>query len=203
MTASPDWASASDSALLRACKRRPPDRAAWDECWRRFFPKILLESYRQGRAHFSWLDRDDLDDVAQEAFLRLIDALPRLKKPGSFPAFLQGIVHNLVLDAQRRKAKQRHRSVAIDALSAEILEKLRKAPAPAGRTEPEYDLRRIESMLADLSPKGRLVIMLILSGKKRSEIARELGIKPASVTVLRHRAIQDLRQHLHIERSRL
>jgi len=45
-------------------------------------------------------DRNAAEDMVQEAFLRLPDALPRIQQPERAVAYLRSIVLNLARDAQ-------------------------------------------------------------------------------------------------------
>jgi RNA polymerase sigma-70 factor (ECF subfamily) len=47
-------------------------------------------------------DRNAAEDMVQEAFLRLLDALPRIRQPERAAAYLRSIVLNLARDHNRR-----------------------------------------------------------------------------------------------------
>jgi RNA polymerase sigma factor (sigma-70 family) len=47
-------------------------------------------------------DRNAAEDMVQEAFLRLMDALPRIQQPERSAAYLRSIVLNLARDHNRR-----------------------------------------------------------------------------------------------------
>src|SRR6476659_3207516 len=58
-------------------------------------------------------DRNAAEDMVQEAFLRLLDALPRIRQPERAAAYLRSIVLNLARDHNRRRLLSlRHRSPA-------------------------------------------------------------------------------------------
>src|SRR5258705_1850332 len=58
-------------------------------------------------------DRNAAEDMVQEAFLRLLDALPKIRQPERAPAYLRSIVLNLARDHNRRGlVSLRHRLAA-------------------------------------------------------------------------------------------
>ena len=56
------------------------------------------------------------------------------------------------------------------------------------------DADRLESCLARLGARERVVVLMTFYGEKTaSEVGRELGVKEGNVRVIRHRAIERLR----------
>jgi RNA polymerase sigma-70 factor (sigma-E family) len=69
-------------------------------------------------------DRNAAEDMVQEAFLRLLDALPRIRQPERAAAYLRSIVLNLARDHNRRGlVSLRHRLPAEDS-AVSIVDKI-------------------------------------------------------------------------------
>jgi RNA polymerase sigma-70 factor (ECF subfamily) len=113
-------------------------------------------------------DREEAEDVAQEAFVRAYQSLPRLRLGGSWEAWMMRIVRNLCHDALRRKRLRRTEPVeaAVD--------------VPAGGADP----RRVELMeaLGALPEKYRLPLtMHYLSGCTYRQVAVALDLPESTV----------------------
>jgi len=120
-------------------------------------------------------NRDDAEDAAQEAFVRLLDANPRNPR-----AWLYTVASNLARDRTRRLSRQ------TVLLPAESL-----ADASVG---PDLDLMRAERrrsvqvVLAMLPPRDQHLLLLYHGGASYREIAATLGVAPGSVGSLLTRA---------------
>lgn len=125
-------------------------------------------------------DADAAEDIAQEAFVRLLrQSLP---DPEVRP-WLFTVATNLVRD-RARKSERRHRL-------------LTNAPAlsrPAAL--PDEDLERTERILSvrrvleQLSERDRQLLLMREEGFKYEEIAQVVGVAPASVGTLIARALR-------------
>jgi RNA polymerase sigma factor (sigma-70 family) len=102
-------------------------------------------------------DNDLAADVLQDAWIKIIKSLPRLRDPLKFPAWAYRIVNNQCLDALRKRKKQ-------DELTD------RQATAPFLQLE---DQDQVWWVLAQLTPEHRSVLALhYLQGFEVKEIAR-------------------------------
>lgn len=121
-------------------------------------------------------EADLAEDVAQEAFVRLLGSRGADLPIGERRAYLFRIARNLVRDAARRRARER------TVHSAEAPE----VPAP----EPAEPIgRRAAAALARLRERDRQILWLAhAEGWTHDEIATAVGIASASVRVLLHRA---------------
>ena len=120
-------------------------------------------------------NRDDAEDAAQEAFVRLLDADPRNPR-----AWLYTVASNLVRDRSRRTSR---------------LASLSRAHGLADASaDPEVDLMRAERrrsvqvVLAMLPPRDRHLLLLHHGGASYREIAQTLSVAPGSVGSLLTRA---------------
>lgn len=133
-------------------------------------------------------DRDDAEDVTQEAFLRYWRTDPDVPDD-RVGAWLTRVVHNLCIDhARRRRTVQVH----FGRPDATALEHL--AADPADDTEDDSLGDDLLAAMAALSPETRSVmIMHYEQGLKLREIADLLGANVNSLKVRIHRARKTLR----------
>src|SRR5580765_2630151 len=75
------------------------DQAAFDELYRRYFPRLHLYCQRRvGDAHVS-------EELAQEAFLRAMRAMPRFAGERRFYPWMTVIAQRLCIDHHRRTSR--------------------------------------------------------------------------------------------------
>ena len=128
-------------------------------------------------------DRQSMDDVLQEAYLRAFRALPRFRGRASFATWLYRIVYNACLDELRRDRSRRE--VTLDELPADV---------SGGSVEEQLDL---EAALAALSPELRAVVLLVdAEGLSYNEAAEVLGVAPGTIGSRLNRARAVLRAAL-------
>lgn len=157
----------------------------------------LLDEQRDrlfSRAYYLLRDREDAEDVIQEAYLRLWrqgDEVTELK----LSSWLNRVVHNLCIDQTRRRKVIRNRFGRPD---PDIASRL-----PAGLAMPDETLEldqeqeSLLSAMAGLPPATRsLLLMHYFQGLKLQEIAGILGKTLSAVKVQLHRARRSLREIL-------
>jgi RNA polymerase sigma-70 factor (ECF subfamily) len=130
------------------------------------------------------------DDVAQEVCLAVLRALPRFRDEGRpFSAFVFRIAANKVADAQR--AALRHLSLSsVDALP----DRPDAAPGPEQQAVATDDARRLSSLLRQLSPTHReIVVLRVAAGLPAEEVGGVLGMSAAAVRMAQSRALARLR----------
>ncbi len=125
-------------------------------------------------------DRQLMDDVLQEAYVRAFRALPRFRGGAAFATWLYRIVYNACLDELRRGRSRRE--VA--------LEEWRSGSA-ADDVEGRLDLA---AALARLPVELRAVVLLVdAEGLTYEEAAEVLGIAPGTIGSRLNRARAALR----------
>ena len=137
-------------------------------------------------------DPRDVDEVVQEAFLRLFLALPELGTELQALAYCRRTVTNLCIDRYRAD-KRRPRLVNIETLPANdfVDEEL---DDPVVQAE---DAAFVREALALLTPLHRdALVKREIEEKSLPVIAEELGVPEESVKHLLHRARRALRRHL-------
>jgi RNA polymerase sigma-70 factor (ECF subfamily) len=164
---------ASDAALVRAAQRG--SEAAVDELFARHWP----DAYRTALliAH----DRGAAEDIAQEAFLAALRALPRFDRRRPLRPWLHRIVVNRAIDFAR--ARRLRREVDVDAVPEMA------APPHADVT----GLGALGAALARLSPEHRaVVVMRYLLELTPSEIAEALELPRGTVNSRLRRGLDAL-----------
>ena len=120
-------------------------------------------------------NRDDAEDAAQEAFVRLLDANPRDPR-----AWLYTVASNVARDRSRRVSRQ-----------ASLMRANALADAAA---DPDEELvhaeqrRAVQVVLGMLPPRDQHLLLLHHGGASYRDIAQALGVAPGSVGSLLTRA---------------
>lgn len=125
-------------------------------------------------------DADTAEDVAQEAFVRLLrQPLPEDEvRPWVFT-----VAMNLVRDGAR-KTERRHRLLT----TAPAL--VTPTPLPDERVERAERIEAVRAVLDRLSERDRQLLLMREEGFKYEEIAAVVGVAPASVGTLIARALR-------------
>ena len=128
----------------------------------------------------------DAEDVLQDVFLGLPEALRRYDEQGSFAGWLLRITTRVAL--MRMRTARRRREVPIDA----VPEPERPMPADA-----LADAAALEQAIARLSTTLRVTFVLkAAEGYSHAEIAEILGITTSTSEVRYHRALKKVRDYL-------
>ncbi|MGC9329843.1 MAG: RNA polymerase sigma factor [Candidatus Hinthialibacter sp.] len=137
----------------------------------RWFENIYQEYFRWAvNVAYRFLhDRDEAEDIAQEAFLRIYNARTRYQPMAKFKTYLFQIIRNLCIDFIR----QQHPIEQGDA--SDLL-------VPDSANKISIDRIEIEQRLARLPKKVRnIFILYYLEDKSYKEIALLLNISEKSV----------------------
>ena len=192
-----------DAALLALL--RAGDEAAYTEIVRRYHGSLV----RVASAHVR--SAALAEEIAQEAWLAVLNGLARFEGRSSFRTWLFTIVANLAKTRGAREA----RTVPFSALAREEGEQERPvedgrfledghwatAPAewrdPGARLHSEQTLAQIERAIAQLPEAQRTVITLRdVRGLDAEEVCELLGISDGNQRVLLHRARAKVRRAL-------
>jgi RNA polymerase sigma-70 factor (ECF subfamily) len=154
--------SGNDAELVRACVEGAPE--AFRELLSRYRRSALTLAYQMlGNA-------EDAEDVAQEAFVRVFQAIPRFRQQAAFSTWLYRIVTNLCLGRQRR----RRPVVALDAIAEPSSEE-----SPSAQVTEDLIARQV---LGELPPAMRAVLVLReQEGLSYREIAATLDVPVGTV----------------------
>jgi RNA polymerase sigma-70 factor (ECF subfamily) len=167
----------SDDHLARAA--RDGQAAAFDGLMRRYGVRLL------GYLRSVGVPESDLEDLAQEVWVKVYAALPRWQD-GSFRGWLFRIAHNHAEDARRgrRRTAVVTNSDLIDLQSAD----------PRG-TDPDF-FRKLAECLEHLPPVYRSAVEGLSAGRTYEEIAATLGQPLGTIKSRINRGRDDLRKCL-------
>ncbi len=155
-------AAASDVELTAACQNG--SQAAFRELLSRYRkPALALAYHMLG-------DAEDAEDAAQEAFVRVFQAIPRFRGQAAFSTWLYRIVTNTCLGRLRRRREK---------ISLERVSEPRSADSPSHQVTNALMTRQVLSMMP---PKLRTVLLLRVEGRlSYREIADALGLPMGTV----------------------
>jgi RNA polymerase sigma-70 factor (ECF subfamily) len=131
----------------------------------------------------------DLDDLVQEARIRLWKALEREKNVDALASYIQRIVTSVVVDALRRRAARPEDTVE-EPLMAAVAQ---HAAAPEDALARDQRAAALRDALARIPERRRRPAALLLRGFSTPEIARLLGTTEATVRNLAYRGVDDLK----------
>lgn len=169
-----------DAAPLDALRRG--DAGALSEVYRQHGPALRLLARRLLGSS------SEADDLVQDLFVGLPEALERYEERGRFGEWLRRIVVRLALMRQRSGRRRRESPLELVPAAAPL-----RTPEPASAVS-------LTSLLASLPREQRTVVVLrAIEGYSHAEIAELLGIRRNTVEVRYHRALRRLRQLLEEE----
>ncbi len=126
-------------------------------------------------------DADVAEDIAQEAFVRLLtqDLPEKEARPWLF-----AVGTNLVRD-RARKQERRHRLLqAVPVLPSPT------GPRPDEAVERKEQIELVRAALAQLAPRDQQLLLMREEGFSYEEMARALGVAPSSIGTLIARALK-------------
>lgn len=129
------------------------------------------------------------EDLTQEAFVRLWQAMRAGRELAELRGFLFTIARNLIIDWYRK-----HKSVSLDAMTDTGFE-----PADRAGESPETHAAHAEVLrvMGQLDQEDREVLaMRFVEGMQPKEIAETLGISANLASVRIHRALENIRSIL-------
>ena len=175
--------------------------SAYRELLRRYERPVLSLIHRMVR------DRELAEDLAQDTFVKVLNALDRYRPEFKFSSWIFKIAHNTALDSLRkRELPTLSLDGAPDAVSAEAQEATRPIVASEELSPAEFAAGRelgahIEAAIATLRPEYATAVTLYhMEGFAYEEIAETMGLPLGTVKTFIHRARRELREQLaHLE----
>jgi RNA polymerase sigma-70 factor (ECF subfamily) len=160
------------NSILADLQTDPTDQEAWADLYRQLWPYVLHLSFQRLGSRAG---ANDAEDLAQEVFMRLSNALHTRslqlpKNESTFRSLLAVMTRNRAMDflrLARRQVRDTRRNeplvndiCANDSLPDSVVE--------------EHDL--FFRLLAGLDPLQQKMLWLLVEGQTQAEIADELGI---------------------------
>lgn len=138
-------------------------------------------------------DRFEAEDLTETVFLKAWEALPRFESSRiNFRAWLYRIAHNTVVDYYRM------RKPISDSLADESRD---SRPSPEHQVQARDEQQQLAAAIRELeSGLQQVIIYRFINGLSHAETAQVMGIREGHVRVLQHRALNQLRKRLEVEK---
>ncbi len=193
-----DYGKLSDQdVILYARKGRD---SAFRELIRRYERPVFSVIYRMVR------NRELAEDLAQETFIKVLNALDRYNPKYKFSSWIFKIAHNATLDHLRKKQPETlslegsPHAETQDQVDATSFAAVDNAESPEDYTHSKELGSEIEAAIQRLRPEYRAVIVLWhIEGRPYDEIAEIMDLPLGTVKTYIHRGRNELRgmlQHL-------
>jgi RNA polymerase sigma-70 factor (ECF subfamily) len=191
----PEWAGLTDQdVVLRA---RSGQEAAYRELIRRYERPVFALLFRMVR------DRELAEDLAQETFVKALNAIDSYRPEFKFSSWIFKIANNAAIDHLRRRELD---TLSLDgsphaetpeAMQATALQIGARQESPLDTVEAKELGGAIEAAIGSLRPEYRSCILLRhVEGRAYEEIAEILNLPLGTVKTYIHRARNELRQSL-------
>ena len=182
----------ADDELIEKCVQG--DTAAFETLVLQYERKVFSVAYRFVG------NKEDAEDLAQEAFIKVFKSLKSFRGEASFSTWLYHIVANVCRDALRKSSRRKEDSLdcAITTENGEIQrEVMDLSLAPEPILEHKEQAAYLEQLISLLTPEYRAVIVMReIQGFSYEEIARLTGCSLGTVKSRLNRARRALRDKL-------
>jgi RNA polymerase sigma-70 factor, ECF subfamily len=187
--AAPDPENAEDVRLMRLVSRG--DTAAFEQLVERHQALVIGTVARMLGSN------SDVEDIAQQVFVRVWRSAPRYQPRAKFTTWLLKITRNLVFNEMRRTKRHAHVPVQPEAEAEEIPLKDEQTQEPDAALL-EHELQEaIEKAIVDLPETQRMAVVLRRYEELSYEdIAEVLKLSVPAVKSLLFRARTELREKL-------
>ena len=158
----------------------------------------LLRGLRRPVSHRAGADDAFLEDVVQDALVRVLERLPQFEGRSQFLTWAMAVAIRVAMSELRRR---RWKDVSLDEVVADVElapgRVVDDAPGPLARSEREAILATMHEVIQNgLTVKQREALLAALRGMPLDEIARQLGTNRNALYKLTHDARKRLRQGL-------
>jgi RNA polymerase sigma-70 factor (ECF subfamily) len=195
MTSPLDLSTATDQEVVR--QAREGHEAAYRELIRRYQRPVFSLIYRMVR------DRELSEDLAQETFVKVLNAIDRYRPEFKFSSWVFKIANNAAIDHLRKKELDTLSleggpdAVTPERIEATALQIGDSGESPLDELEARELGSAIERAIAQLRPEYQTCIILRhVEGRPYDEIAEILGLPLGTVKTYIHRARAELRDML-------
>jgi RNA polymerase sigma-70 factor (ECF subfamily) len=195
MVSHPDLSTATDQEVVE--RARDGAEAAYRELIRRYQRPVFSLIYRMVR------DRELAEDLAQETFVKVLNAIDRYRPEFKFSSWVFKIANNSAIDHLRKKdldtlsLEGGPDATTADRLEATALQIGDSGESPLEELEARELGSAIEAAIGKLRPEYRTCIILRhVEGRPYDEIAEILDLPLGTVKTYIHRARAELRELL-------
>lgn len=166
-------------------KSKKGDLNAFEQLVRRYENKVFTVAFRFTGNY------DDACDVAQEAFLRLYQALPGFREESNLMTWFYRIIANVCRDEMRRRKRYNNFSLDGNPGGCNILQLPDQGVLPEEVVEKQEFTDMVQKCLDSLSEEHRFIlIMRDIQGLSYDEMAQILNISLGTVRSRLNRARQ-------------
>jgi len=165
--------SAEERVIIERCKRG--DLAAFNDLVRKYEKQVYNFAYRLTGNY------DDANDIAQEAFLRVYNAIGSFRGDASFSTWLFRITTNVFLDERKRARAHPHASLDeyVDLDESSVTRQIEDpSPTPDLVTEGRERAEILQDAIRSLPEYQRAVVTLYHSQQKSYEEIAEIMEQP-------------------------
>jgi RNA polymerase sigma-70 factor, ECF subfamily len=191
----PELAARTDQEIVALA--RGGEEAAYRELVRRYERPLFSLLYRMVR------DRELAEDLAQETFVKALNAIESYRPEYKFSSWIFKIANNAAIDHLRRRElntlslEGSPHAETPEAIEATALQIGDRQESPLDEVEARELGGAIEAAIAKLRPEYRSCILLRhVEGRAYEEIAEILGLPLGTVKTYIHRARNELRREL-------
>ena len=129
-------------------------------------------------------NREDAQDMAQEAFLKAYNSLPSFRGDSKFSSWLYRIVSNVCLDFKRRQSRRPSSSLTVEDDEGETLQLdiADESQSPEALLERKLTRDAVRRGLQELPDEQRQILLLReIQGLSYEEIAEAMDLEPGTV----------------------
>lgn len=195
MSATRDLSGAADQEVVERARLGRED--AYRELLRRYQRPVFSLIYRMVR------DRELSEDLAQETFVKVLNALDSYRPEFKFSSWIFKIANNAAIDHLRRRQldtlslEGSPEATSPDRVEATALQLADRAETPLDELEARELGSAIERAIGRLRPEYRSCIILRhIEGRPYDEIAEILDLPLGTVKTYIHRARSELKDVL-------
>lgn len=184
--------SAEEKALIERCKRG--DLAAFNDLVRKYEKQVYNFAYRLTGNY------DDANDVAQDAFLRVFNAIGSFRGDASFSTWLFRITTNVFLDERKRAKAHPHASLDeyLELDESSVARQIEDpSPSPEAILEEGERAQILQKAIGGL-PEYQRAMVTLYHGQQKSyeEIAEIMDLPIGTVKSRLNRARLALKEKL-------
>ena len=149
--------------------------------------ELLVEAYEKTVYNVALQmtgNREDAQDLTQEAFFKAYNSLSSFRGESKFSSWLYRIVSNLCLDFKRRQSRRPSSSLTVEDDEGETLQLdiADESQSPEVLLERKLTRDAVRRGLAELPDEQRQILLLReIQGLSYDEIAYAMGLEPGTV----------------------